>query len=302
MHMQRGWLWAALTVVGLTLTPQAATATNAWFGGGYYDGYNGARGLGAPDYPQVNNAMGATNVTETNAFLTGMLVSTGAPPAEVRAFWARADGGKDVAAWAAAPGAGSRNFGSVGLFELLSHEIAVDPGEYYYYRFFATNAAGQTGWAFETVSFLTPAPPAVSTGPGAGVGITTAGLHVELTAGIAAQVWLDWGTADLGQPPGVTNTVDLGVRTVAGTPEVPNPHRYRLEGLTASTTYAYRIRAENDFGTAESDWVWFVTNPTDFITTEDLAWYGGGYYDGYDWNEDLLILDRSIRGTIIYVR
>ena len=302
MYMKRGWLLAATTVVGLTLAPQAVTAANAWYGGGWYDGYDGARALGVPGYPQVHNAVGATNVTDTGATLTGMLISTGSAPAEVWVYWAREDGGKDVAAWAVADGADSHNFGSVELFALLSHEITVDPGEYYYYRFFATNDVGETRWALETFVFLTPAPPAVSTGPGAGVGIDTAGLHVELTAGIEAQVWVDWGVADWEQPPGAPTTVDMGNRTVAGTPEVPNPYRQRIEGLIASTSYAYRIRAENEFGMVESAWVWFVTHPEDFMTTTDMAWFGGGYYDGYAWSEGLRILKRLLRGTLFIVR
>ncbi len=302
MRVARGWSWLALAAACLVMTPLAVVAAEAWFGGGWYDGYDNARALGAAGYPQVHNGVGATNVTATAASLTGMLVAEGSVPAAVQLFWAREDGGRDAAAWAAAPGAGSHDFGQVAPFAPLSYAITVEPDSTYYYRFFAINAADEGGWAPATASFQTPAPPQVSTGPGAGVGFATAGLHVELTAGGAAQVWLDWGPADTGVAPTGYTTVDMGLRTVAGTPAAPNPCRERIEGLAGSSTYAYRVRAANAYGTDASDWVWFTTNPSDFITTPDQAWCGGGTRDGYDWSAALLALEKMIRGTILKLR
>lgn len=302
MCVAQGWLWLVMVLAYLVIRPPLVTAAEAWFGGGWYDGYDNARAHGAAGHPQVHNDVGATNVTPTAASLTGMLIAGGSAPATVQLFWARSDGGKDAAVWAAAPGAGFHDFGQVAPFAPLSHTITVEPGATYYYRFFAANTAAESGWAPLTTSFQVLASPLVSTGLGAGVGITTAVLHLELTAGNEAQVWLDWGATVAGVAPAEYTTIALGLHTVAGTPEVPNPYRQRIEGLTGSTTYAYRVCAANSYGEVTSDWVWFTTNPANFITTADQAWYGGGTHDGYDWDAAMLALKKMIRGTLLKIR
>ncbi len=305
MYMQRVWLWAALMVVGLTLAPQAVPATNAWYGGGTHDGYDGARASGAPDYPRVHNAVGATNVTSTNAFLTGMLVATGGAPATVTVYWATEDGGKDTVEWESASDSGSHEFGEVALFDPLTWEIAVDSGKNYYYRFFVTNAIGQTGWALETAEFQTPAPPEISTGVGAIPGMTVASLNGELTAGVEAEIRIEWGeAADSVTEPSDLTTNYLGTITQAGTLDKPNPFSEKVTGLTEETTYAYRILAENDDGYIESDWVWFTTlpSPQDFtIVHGQSGWFGGGDYDGYSTIFGAAELSTD-RGTMFYLR
>ncbi len=310
MQVKRGWLWAALTVVCLTLAPQAATATNVWFGGGYYDGFDSARAGGAPGYPIVHNAVGATNVTAANAWLTGTLVATGGAPAKVVVYWAKADGGADVAAWEEADGGDSHEFGDFGdvaMFELLSHKIEVDAGTTYYYRFYAVNEDDDAGWAPETFVFLTPSPPAVITGPGAFPGMTVAVLHGEMTAGIEAEIEIHWGPTAPGEPPdSLEEPIKLGTVTQAGTLEKPNPFEEKITDLSPGTGYAYRIWAANQYGTNETDWVWFNTfpEPQDFSPEHgQTAWYGGGDFDGYSfWTLEESPLPGSGRGTLIYLR
>ena len=44
MNIQSKWFAAAaVALLAAGIAPAAATATNAWFGGGWYDGYDGAR-------------------------------------------------------------------------------------------------------------------------------------------------------------------------------------------------------------------------------------------------------------------
>ena len=309
MHVKRGWLLAATTVAGLMIAPQAVTATNVWYGGGTHDGYYGVRGGGAPDYPQVNNAVGATNVTAANAFLTGTLVATGGAPAKVVVYWAKADGGTDVAVWETADGGDSHEFGDFGeveLFTLLSLQITVDADSDYYYRFYAINEVGQTGWAYETAVFQTPAPPVVITGPGAFPGMTVAVLNGELTAGVSAEIEIHWGQAASGQTPDNTTTNNMGTITQDGTLEKPNPFEEKITGLSPGTGYAYRIWAENQYGDDETDWVWFSTfpEPLDFSPAHgQTGWYGGGPYDGYSfWTLEDSPLPGSGRGTLLYIR
>ena len=283
-----------------------AFATNAWFSGGTHDGYFESRIAGIPDYPRVHNANGATNITLTSAFLNGMLVSDGGAPARVTVFWALEDGGCDVNAWQTAEGADSHVFGDfdeVAPFDPLTRQISVQEGRCYYYRFYAENTADEASWALESEMFLVPSGPVVSTGFGAGVGFISATLNGELTAGIEAEMELHWAETPAGVEPGEWTTIDLGQRTVAGTLEAPNPFRVALEGLSPETGYAYRLRAENIYGVAFSPWVWFATHPADFITTADLGWTGGGFYDGYDfWALDNMLLPGPAPGTVIIFR
>ncbi len=78
-----------------------------------------------------------SNVTRTTADISGTLVSTGAAPCEVTAYWGRQDGGSNTAAWANTNSLGPRAEGEIGmtLRGLLS-------GATYYYRYAAGNAYG----------------------------------------------------------------------------------------------------------------------------------------------------------------
>ena len=271
----------------LVLALTTASAPAAWFGGGSYDGFELRFGSGVPGFPQVHNDVGATNVMASSAWLTGMLMADGGAPVRVTVFWAREDGGTSVAAWTAAEGGDNHlfgDYGSVQPFTPLSHQISVLEGSDYYYRYFATNTTGETGWSPLTATFRTPAPPTITNGAGAAVGVTAAVLNGALTSGLEAQVWLEHAQTAFGVEPVVTTTLDLGVRTVAGTLEVPNPFRITLSNLSPATGYAYRLKTQNAFGNAVTEWVWFTTHPNGMATSSDLGWSGGGSYDGYDMN------------------
>lgn len=293
-----------LILVGWMLSVSQLAA--AWFGGGGFDGHDQVRVKSASDYPQVHNAAGATNVTEFGATLTGMLTATGSAPAQVVVYWAQSDGGRDVAAWLSAPGADHHVFGDYGEvvpFEPLSLEITAISGKAYYYRFFVTNTVGESGWAVDTDIFVIPSPPSVTTGAGAAVGINTAVLNGALTAGIEADLWLDWGTTEPEIAPPEYVTLDLGRRVVEGTVDYPNPFRVELDTLTPGATYAYRIRGENDFGQSATPWVWFTMRPVNFIKTPDLGWAGGGAFDGYDRLQvEKVQLPGTQGGTLLMVR
>lgn len=206
-----------------------------------------------------------------------MLTYTGSVSAIVRVYWGKTDGGKDTGAWA-----NSYEFGQVSEFVPLTHQIVVDQGSLYYYRFYATNAADEEGWAPESSEFRTFAAPGLSTLEGAGVGIISAVLNGKLTAGVEAEIWADWGgPIDQGVEPVGWTTVDLGTRTEEGTLEAPNPFKVRLDTLSPATTYAYRLRATNEYGSTVSPCVWFTTRQNGFVENPDSSWFGGGWFDGY---------------------
>ncbi len=268
----------ALALAAVVLSGRLPAAT-AWFSGGSYDGYETASDLGAMDLPQVNNAGGATGVTAVSAWLNGTLLESGGAPAEVYVFWGPADGETNRQAWAH-----GTNFGFVAEWALLSTNVSLSPNSTCHYRFYATNTLGEEGWAAASAAFDVPGPPGVTAGMGAlPVGRTTATLNGALTAGDSAAVSIHWGLD--GQAWSHTNTFgELG----------QGAFRLRLDGLVPGTAYAYQVYATNGYGE-------HATAPVPFATVADLAWSGGGSYDGFDRNtiEDSL---RSVAGTVFIFR
>lgn len=97
--------------------------------------------------PQVDNAGGATDVGANAATLQGTLTAGGS--ALVTFYWGRTDGGTRPDAWEHAAAAGSVNEGpaSVALDGLARSQE-------YWYRFHATNVAGEA-WAGQATRFCT---------------------------------------------------------------------------------------------------------------------------------------------------
>lgn len=249
-----------------------------WLGGGVFDGFDTLRAGGAPDYPQLDNADGATNVTVDGAHLNGTLIHAGVAPSEVFVFWGKTDHqGRDTSGWE-----NSYSFGVATELELLTVHVPLDGNTVYYYRFYAVDGLGHEGWAMTSFSFKTPGLPVVSTGSGVAVVGFRVKLNGALTGGGEAEMKLYWGEAEEGVPPDVESVVNLGVRTEAGSLEAPNPFKEQIDGLFPDTGYAYRLWAENEHGSVYSSWVWFKTRPADFVIVWDPAWLGGGVYDGYD--------------------
>jgi autotransporter-associated beta strand protein len=100
--------------------------------------------------PTINNDGGASNIAGSAATLNGNLTSTGGAPTTVYIFWGSSDGGTTMANWGHTNSLGSKGTG------FLSSDISGLAGSTtYYYRFYATNSAGQC-WASPSSSFTTP--------------------------------------------------------------------------------------------------------------------------------------------------
>jgi phosphodiesterase/alkaline phosphatase D-like protein len=128
----------------------------------------------------------------------------------------------------------------------------------YYYRLVASNQVGTTAgtsYTFRT-TVGTPAPvgsvPTLKTLAASGVSRTSANLAGEVTPNKAAtKYWFEYGT-----------TQNLGSATAlesAGDGSVKVPASFALTNLAPSTTYYYRINAQNQFGTVNGGILSFKT-------------------------------------------
>ena len=140
-----------LLVLATCLCCSSVLAYDVWVGGGGYDGYDRMAVPVSIGYPVVNNANGATNVTTNSACLNGMLQATGSAPATVYVYWGTTDGVTNKGNWA-----NTNTFGDGIEGQLFTTNVSVNPNVTYAYRFYATNTAGEDGWASASASFLTP--------------------------------------------------------------------------------------------------------------------------------------------------
>lgn len=279
--MEKTLCFLGLTA-GLLCSPALAAPDVSWYGGGGYDGYDHDYSQAAIDYPQVNNAGGATNVTASSAWLNGMLLSTGIAAAVVHVYWGTTDGVTNRGNWGA-----WTNFGACVEGQALSARVSVNAGTTYYYRFYATNTAGDEGWARPAATFSTPSPPVLDSGAGAApVSYATATLHGNLTAGVSADVSIYWGQ----DTNAWANTNSLGSRSQGafGT---------AISGLSPGTLYYYRCYGTNAYGVGWSDTVAFTTRVAS-------VFFAGGIYDGYDefCAQALMMVGAGWKGTVFIIR
>ena len=276
MNIQSKWLALALLAACIALPASAA-----WFSGGSYDGYDRSGEGPALDWPQVNNASGATNVTGSSAWLNGMLIYTGSAPATVTVYWGKTDGLTDPNAWDE-----SYSLGQPAERVPLSHQASLDQGSVYFYRFHAINTASppEEGWAATSETFVTLSPPVVSLAAGASpVGRLSATLNGALTAGLSAEVTIYWGT----DPGAWSHTNSLGTLDEGA-------FSILLSDLSPGTTYGYQISVENTYGADQTLVEWFET-------LSGTALFSGGSYDGYDRFAAASDLSSS-GGTVIMFR
>ena len=131
-------------------------------------------------------------------------------------------------------------------------------GTTYYYRLTATNANGIPGSSAEEHFATLPAVDALSTGsPAEEVTPNTAKLTGTLSPdGTDAHYYFQYGTST---NYGLLSPAPPG--TDAGTVSAAVPAETTLAGLTASTTYHFRLVGVNEFGTTYGADVTFTTTP-----------------------------------------
>ncbi len=197
-----------------------------------------------PGVPLVDNAGGATGVTVYSACLNGTVISTGTAPCAVSVFWGLTDGGTNRSAW----GQTNAFDGTPTDGTLLTTNIGgLSAQTPYFYRFYATNDAGES-WAESTMPFATPPglPVVANSAQGAtNITLTSACLNGVLsstgTAPTVASVY--WGPVD-----GGTNAAAWANTNVLAGFCAPGALTANV-GLSASNvTYFYTYAASNAGG------------------------------------------------------
>ena len=131
-------------------------------------------------------------------------------------------------------------------------------GTVHYYRVAASNGSGTSRGAI--LSFLPGAAPTVTTLAATSVGETGATLNGSVNPnGLATDAWFEWGTS----PTLVSFNGSPAQALGAGT--TSQPVTGTLSGLSAGTTYYYRVAASNSSGSAEGSIASFTTATSFFF-------------------------------------
>jgi len=273
-------LAALAGAMALVCSPPAACAGNR-YSGGSYDGYDRNDAGNSVGLLWVDNVGGATGLLTNGASLNGTLWDRGGTQTEVSVYWGPNDGATNKVNWT-----NRCDFGVCAAVQSLTTNLTgLTQNTLYWYRFYATNMAGQEAWAAASTNFTTAGSPTVTTGSGAsGLGLNTATLNGSLTAGSFATVMVYWGE-DANTTSGSTN---LGV--VMNGPFAP-----AVSGLYVGALYYYRCYATNAYGTAWS-------GVASFRTLAGAARYVGGSYDGYDSSTAGGGIPSPQRGTVFTIR
>ncbi len=261
-----------------TCTFAAVSDSAGVYTGGSYDGYDSASCIVPIGWPSVNNAMGATNLTDHSACFNGSLLSTGSAPTTVYVYWGPTDGTSNMVSWS-----NSATFGVCVEGQALSTNVALSPNSAGYYRFFCTNTAGEYAWAIGSAPYATLNPPVI-TNLAPSVSFTTAILNGRLLAGNSSIVTLYWGqNTNSWANTNAMGTVALGTFAKA------------ISGLSSGAVYYCQWYGTNSFG-----YGWSAT--VAFTTRLPYAIYSGGNYDGYDSMAAALTLPVTDRGSVFEIR
>lgn len=199
--------------------------------------------------PVVAN-IAATSVVASGATVGAQVTTTGGLTPNVTIYYGTVDQGTNAGSWAS-----SVNLGAVPTSATTTLS-GLPMGTQYFYRAFATQAAGNS-WAATSATFTTPSAtaPAVATDAASDVNGFSATMRGTVTSigNDPPVVKFYYGTTD-----GGTGAWDASV-TVSGTQS--GAFAYALAGLAANTQYYYRAQATNAAAT-----VWAAASQS-FTTT-----------------------------------
>jgi len=205
------------------------------------------------DAPSIFVVYGATNLTDSTAYLTARLTSTGTARTAVWVYWGEGDGGRVPANWA-----NTRELGQVSeepSVDYSAYVTGLAPNTRYHYAFRAANSDG-TNWASAT--FVTAGPPTVDTGGGAtGIASGAARAQGSLVLGNEAVATVYWGPFDGGTDKDAwAGSVPVGTVYDNG-----STFSAELAGMFYGLRYHYRCYATNEYGEGWSAAASFLTLP-----------------------------------------
>ena len=214
-------------------------------------------GLPAISFTTANGApvvanIAATNVVASGATVGGQVTSTGGLIPNLTIYYGTSDGGTTAGSWAS-----SVNLGAVAT-SATTTLTGLSPGVQYFFRAFASQAAGNS-WAAATATFTTPSAtaPAVTTDAASDVNGFSATMRGTVTSigNDPPVVKFYYGTTDGGNTAGswAFNTTVSGTQTGA--------FAKSLSGLAGGTQYFFRAQATNAAAT-----VWAAASQS-FTTT-----------------------------------
>jgi len=155
----------------------------------------------------------------------------------------------------------SQPVGSGTASQLLNAALTgLAAGTTYSYRVAATNSAGTLKGAI--LSFTPSAAPAVSTVVATSVSATGATLNGNVTPnGQATDAWFEWGTS------ATLSSYNTTIPTSAGAGTSVHPVTAPLTGLSAGSTYYFRVAAGNVTGTSKGSILQFTaSDPSPLVT------------------------------------
>ena len=127
--------------------------------------------------PQIGSGL-ATNLTGTSAVCNAALISSGSSATSVTLYWGTVDSGTNAAGWANSQALGTKSAGAI-----ATTITGLTGGTTYYYRHYASNAAGGA-WSNSSSSFQTLPQPVQVAPPGV-PGL----LSTTLTVGSVPLTW-----------------------------------------------------------------------------------------------------------------
>ncbi len=241
--------------------------------------YGIATSYPALPYPYVENS-GVTDLLTGEAKLNGTLYAKESVY-DVWVYWSTDNGGMSKAAWLA--GGDSQYMGSftnVAMTGLVHGITGLPASTTHYYNYYASNVAAEI-WG-DSYMFGSAGAPTVENRGATDIGVGTAALRGELTAGGLGDITICWGTADAGTNSG---TAAWDHVETLGTRRSGIVFTNTVSDAFYGITYYYRCYVTNDWGSDWSDSA--ATFMTDFGSSRV---YDGddGYlvHRGYHVNND----------------
>lgn len=237
--------------------------------------------------PEVVN-LEATGITANDAWLGGVMISTGKSQTVWGILWGTNNPGASMNGWL---GGGNVPLG-VAATEGATNSSQITGlvnGQTYYYSYWASNVFGASVDVPEAFIASSQTAPVIDNGGGAtGVGPTNATLRGSVvTANPFPQVWFYRGTTDGGTTPGSWNqgVISMGTKPLGS-------FSTNVSGLLANKTYWYRVCASNQNGTVWSD------ASTNFTTTSPvLVIDDAGALEGAPGETNAITLRVSLTAT-----